>query len=398
MIPHLQKLSVESAAHTFWQKMVCLLKSIRVRLTLWYVATTAAILALFGGLLYSTIVKTQPPAVSSDLPRIGQQIFLLELAILLFIAVSGYWLASKAMRPVRLITRTAQEIGKTNLNRRFQLNGSDELSELAATFNEMLNRLEAVLNRQRQFTADASHELRTPLSMLTLATNRALAQKGKPESYEQALALLAAYQLEFSHIQAETNHMSRLVNDLLLLARADIEQTTLTPTEVDMSDVALEVVERLAPLAQQRGIELVFGELPELCVRGDRLLLTLMVTNVIDNALKYTAGVGDRVQIGADVVRREKHNWGRIWIEDNGPGIADEHQIHLFERFYRVDVARHREEDETTGGSGLGLAIVQWIAQLHQGEVHLGSTVGCGSCFELWLPLLRDGNAYEDAI
>jgi signal transduction histidine kinase len=170
-----------------------------------------------------------------------------------------------------------------------------------------------------------------------------------------------------------------------------------------MSEVVLEVVERFAPLARQRGIELVFGELPELRVRGDRLLLTLMVTNVIDNALKYTAGIGNRIQVEGSAVRRGEQGWSRVWIEDNGPGIAEEHQNHVFERFYRVDAARsplQRErketQEETTSGSGLGLAIVEWIAQAHQGEIRLRSIVGHGSCFEIWLPLLDASRSDED--
>jgi two-component system sensor histidine kinase SenX3 len=231
-----------------------------------------------------------------------------------------------------------------------------------------------------------------------------LSQGSKPTTYKQALDTIAALRQEFSFIQAETDHMTRLVNDLLLLARADSEQTILTPASVDMSEVTLEVVERFATLAHQRGIELSFGELPELCVRGDRLLLTLMVTNLIDNALKYTAGIGNRVLVEGSTARRREKEWGRIWIKDNGPGIAEEHQSHLFERFYRVDAARSHaslqgeEEDtqkETASGSGLGLAIVQWVAHVHQGEIRLHSTVGHGSCFEIWLPLVNGSDPDE---
>jgi signal transduction histidine kinase len=389
--------------HTFWRQIVRLFSSIRVRLTLWYVVTTTAVLVFLEVLISITIARMLPFLDQTHLQQRALQFVWLGLGILLFITIGGYWLASRAMRPVRLITRTAQEIGRTDLSRRFHLTRRDELGELASTFDEMLNRLEAVLNRQRQFTADASHELRTPLSILTLATNRALSQRSKPETYEQALATIAAYRQEFSLIQAETDHMTRLVNDLLLLARADIEQTILTPVSVDMSEVVLEVVERFAPLARQRGIELVFGELPELRVRGDRLLLTLMVTNVIDNALKYTAGIGNRIQVEGSAVRRGEQGWSRVWIEDNGPGIAEEHQNHVFERFYRVDAARsplQRErketQEETTSGSGLGLAIVEWIAQAHQGEIRLRSIVGHGSCFEIWLPLLDASRSDED--
>lgn len=393
----------DSIDQTLWQKTIGLLSSIRVRLTLWYVVTTIAVLLFFEGSLYSTIVKMLPSLDDTNFPQMILQFFELGLGILLFITVGGYWFATRAMRPVRLITQTAREIGQTDLSRRFHLNRRDELGELADTFDDMLNRIEAVVSRQRQFTADASHELRTPLSILSVAASRALSQGSKPENYEQALERIAAYRQEFSIIEAETDHMTRLVNDLLLLARGDTEQAILTPAEMDVSEVALEVVERLAPLAHKRAIELAFGELPELRVCGDRKLLTVMMTNLIDNALKYTAGIGNRVRIEGSTVRREGKRWGRVEIEDNGPGIAREHQLHLFERFYRVDAARSLlqtgEEDsyeETASGSGLGLAIVQWVAQVHKGEVRLFSTVGHGSCFEIWLPLLEGTDTSDE--
>src|SRR3989442_258464 len=138
----------DSNDQTLWQKMVCQLSSIRIRLTLWYVMTTTVVLLLFGGLLYSTIAKMLPAPDHTVLPQIALQLFLMGLAILLFITVGGYWLAIRAMRPVRLITRTAQEIGRTDLSRRFHLKRRDELGELANTFDEMLNRVEAVLSRQ----------------------------------------------------------------------------------------------------------------------------------------------------------------------------------------------------------------------------------------------------------
>ena len=378
---------------TLRQKMIGLFSSIRVRLTLWYVVTTTAALGLFGALLYRNIVKTMPAYAYPDLTQIAQQLFLLIVSILLFITVGGYWLAIRAIRPVHLITQTAREIGRTDLSRRIRLKRRDELGELADTFDEMLNRIEVALSRQRQFTADASHELRTPLSILNIATSRALSQQSRPESYEEALNRIEAYQRELSIIQAETDHMSRLVNDLLFLARTDIEQASFNPQDVEMGEVALEVVERFAPLACQQGIELTFGEFPELRVYGDHLLLTMMITNLVDNALKYTTGIGDHVLIEGNTVRKDGKEWGWLCVEDNGPGIPEEHQHHIFERFYRVDVARsplHEGEDthkEAARGSGLGLAIVQWVAQVHKGEIRLCSTVGQGSRFEVWLPL-----------
>ena len=308
-------------------------------------------------------------------------------SILLLAAGCGYWLATRAMRPVRLMTQAAREIEETDLSRRLNLTSQDELGELAATFDQMLARLEAAFQRQRQFTADASHELRTPLSIITLAVNRGMTQCHTPEEYRQVLQT----------IHLENARMSRLVHDLLLLARADGEQARLKKERLDLGDVVLEVVARLLPFAEQCGIKLVPGEFPALWVSGDQAALSSLFSNLIENALKYTAGVGDRVLVegGCQIGEGKKRAW--IRVEDNGPGITNQHLPSLFERFYRGDAARSvpqraTEEAGDAPGSatsyGLGLSIVHSIAHAHGGEVCVQSEVGRGSRFEVWLPLL----------
>jgi signal transduction histidine kinase len=305
---------------------------------------------------------------------------------LLLIALGGYWLATRAMRPVRLITRTAQQIGETNLCQRLQVPGRDELAELAGTFNQMLGRLEAAFERQRQFTADASHELRTPLTIMNNEANRVLARRRTPEEYEQALFT----------IQAEGTYMARLVSDLLTLARGDAGPATLNKAPVDLSDLTLEAVERLAPLARQRALTLSTGGLPEVLILGDALALTQMLTNLIENAINYTSGVGTRVQVETGCREQAGKHWAWVCVADDGPGIAAAHLAHLFDRFYRADPARSRNPAEISEGSlttslpsgnGLGLAIVQWAAKAHAGEVRVQSELGHGSTFEVWLPL-----------
>jgi signal transduction histidine kinase len=171
---------------------------------------------------------------------------------LLLAAIGGYWLAGKALRPVKMITRTANEINATDLRRRLHLQRRDEFGELAATFDQMLARLEAAFKRQAQFTADASHELRTPLTIIDLEINRALTQLEQPEEYRQVL----------EQIQAENEQMTATVNSLLLLARADTGQMTLDLQEVDLSEIALASVERLLPLARRSQVTLATGDLP----------------------------------------------------------------------------------------------------------------------------------------
>ena len=330
-----------------------------------------------------------------DEARLGQLLLTLLLAApatLLLTAVGGYWLAGRAMRPVRDITRAAREIGETELSRRLNLRTSDELGELANTFDGMLDRLEGAFERQRQFTADASHELRTPLTIVDLEVNHALAAPRHAEEYRRALKT----------IQTENECMSRLVNDLLVLARADAGRVDPAREEVDLSDVVLEVAERLDPLARRNGVALQVGALPELRVNGDRLYLGQMVANLLENAIKYgRRDTGDnrvRVETGSTIEGDEPRAWVRI--EDHGPGIPEEHLPHLFDRFYRVDKARTRdfngdrakpEEGEPTG-SGLGLSIVQWAAKAHGGSVLVESRPGSGAVFEVRLPL-ADGCA-----
>ncbi len=298
------------------------------------------------------------------------------LLALLVAVLGGYWLAGKALQPVKLITRMTNEINATDLRLRLNLRRDDEFGELAVTFDRMLSRLETAFKRLAQFTADASHELRTPLTIIELEVNRALTQCEQLEDYRRVL----------EQIRDENAQMTAIVNSLLLLARTDTGQIALHMQEVDLSDITLACVERLLPLAHQYQITLAIGELPEVLVCGDPHYLGQMLTNVIENGIKYSSGVGKRVHVE---LACEQEHWGVIRVRDDGPGIAQEHLPSLFERFYRLDKARGRKQEgqEEPGGTGLGLSIAQWIVQAHGGEIGVESSVGTGSLFEIRLPL-----------
>jgi heavy metal sensor kinase len=296
---------------------------------------------------------------------------LLTLAIAL---VGGFWLADRAMRPVHTITQAARTISETDLSRRLNIRARDELGELAGTFDRMLARLQTAFERQRQFVADASHELRTPLTIVNLEAGRALAARRTTKEYRQALTV----------IQSENEFMTDLVNDLLMLARMDAGQAAMERQPLDLSEVAADTIERLAPLAERNEVTLEAGELPEARMLGDRQYLLRMLSNLVENAIKYADGDGKRVLVETGVAD------GTAWVRvaDMGPGIAPEHLPHLFERFYRVDPARRRPDEadpglKSSGGSGLGLSIVQWIARAHGGEVRVESTLGVGTTFEV---------------
>jgi signal transduction histidine kinase len=300
------------------------------------------------------------------------------LLVLLIAAVGGFFMARNSMNPARMIVETARAIQATDLRRRLNWKRKDEFGELANTFDDMLARLEAAFKQQAQFTADASHELRTPLTVISLEINRALTQHTEPLEYRQTLDI----------IQTENEHMISIVNGLLLLARADSGPQMEYRESVDLSDVALTCVERLLPLAKEKNVQISTGELPELMVAGDPQQLGRMVTNILDNAIKYTSDVGERVHIE---LTSENGLWAVLRITDDGPGIGEEHLDYLFDRFYRVDKARTQYDDVgarmTPGGSGLGLAIVKWIVQSHGGRISVASQAGDGCRFEVRIPL-----------
>jgi len=179
------------------------------------------------------------------------------------------------------------------------------------------------------------------------------------------------------------------VTDLLTLARMDAGQAPLKREPLDLSDLALEIVERLQPLANHRQVTLVSGDLPEVPIQGDRQYLIQMLTNLVENALKY-AGENDKtVTVETGCCQGDDPPRGWVRVIDNGPGIPPEHLPHLFDRFYRADKARgHLDDLSSSTSSGLGLAIVQWIAVAHGGGASVTSQVGKGSTFEVWLPLL----------
>lgn len=307
-------------------------------------------------------------------------LFLGSLVTLTVALLGGFWLADRAMRPVADITRTARLISETDLSHRLNLKQRDEIGQLADTFDSMLARLEAAFNRQRQFTADASHELRTPLTIVNLEVNHALAAPRKPAEYQRALRV----------IQAENEFMSKLVNDLLLLARMDTGQVALMRQRHDLADLSLEALERLSPLAASQQVRLEAGDLPETPVLGDRQYLIQMLTNLIENAIKYSTRAERAAVVRIETGISEDGTQAWVRVSDNGAGIPAEHLPHIFERFYRADNVRTAHSgDSSTSGSGLGLAIVQWIARIHGGDVRAESRLGEGSTFIVHLPLAK---------
>ncbi|HET6318669.1 MAG TPA: HAMP domain-containing sensor histidine kinase, partial [Chloroflexota bacterium] len=225
--------------------------------------------------------------------------------------------------------------------------------------------------------ADASHELRTPVSIISLEAQQVLERPRTVDEYRRALLA----------IRAESEHMASLVSDLLDLARAEGGQTVLAREELDLSDLTLEVVERLAPLARRRGLRVVVDELPELPVVGDRAHLTRMLSNVFDNAIKYTVGYGRQIRLATGCRLDNDSAVAWVRVDDDGPGINAADLPHVFDRFYRVDSARtSATHDGVSTGHGLGLAIARWVAVAHGGDIQARNRLTGGASFEIVLP------------
>ena len=305
-----------------------------------------------------------------------QLLLLLALAgpaALLMGSYGGLLLANQALRPVDRLTRAAKEIEAGDLSRRVHVpDKMDELGRLAITFNRMISRLQAAFERQRQFTADASHELRTPLAVMRGDIEIALRRERKTDEYQEVLA---------SNLE-EIIRLSRLVEDLLMLARADAGPADLNFEPMNIGDLCSQVVDYLGPLAEVKNQSLAYqtDSKNELMIKGDAQRLKQMLLNLLDNAIKYTP-VGGRITL---TLMKENKN-AVIMISDTGRGIPPEDIPHIFERFFRHS---RSTSDKTVQGSGLGLSIVKWIVESHQGTITAENNPGGGTKFTVHLPLV----------
>ncbi len=293
------------------------------------------------------------------------------LAALLVAAIGGYWLAGAALRPIDAMVGAASTITHTDLGRRVpEPPYRDELARLAQTFNAMIARLEGAFARLDRFAADASHELRTPLTILRGEVDLALRHPRTPEEYREVLA----------SNRDEIDRMAAIVDQLLLLARAEKGALVLAREPVRLDRLVEETVRQWRDLAVQSGLTLVLEPPPPVAVVGDELRLRELLLNLLENARKYTpAGGRITVRLSTDDGGRTV----RFTVDDTGVGIPPESVPRLFDPFFRADAARARD----VGGAGLGLALVKRVVELHGGQVAVESEVGRGSRFTVTLPL-----------
>ncbi len=320
------------------------------------------------------IVAAQSLKANTEELKLLRRIFYLAVPIALVIAgLGGFFLAHKALAPVRAMSEHACRISAENLEERLPVaNPRDELGRLASIFNELLARLNESFDQQRQFMADASHELRTPLSVMHTTAEVTLEQPQRAESeYREALTMM----------DAQTRRLTRIVEDMFTLARADAGRHPLHQSNFYLDELICETVHAAEVLAARKEILVEVAVATEVPFRGNEELLRQMLLNLLGNAIKYTPTGGNvRVSLA------QNDSTCEISVADSGTGIPPEAQPHIFERFYRADKARLHTEANGGSGAGLGLSIARWIAEAHNGRLELRRSDESGSIFVASLP------------
>jgi signal transduction histidine kinase len=323
-----------------------------------------------NGVLAAIVVVRSLASIDNAVSQLlGILALVLPLAVAIA-AVGGYVLAYRALRPVELLRRAAEDYGAKDLSRRLAPRElrDDELGRLARTLDAMLGRVAAAVEQQRRFTGDASHELRTPIATIMADATLSLERARSADDYRAAIG----------RIEAEAERMAGIVEGLLVLARSDARSVTERSVEVDLRALLEASAERVAPRASDRGVRVATRADRPVVVADRDTGLEQVFDNLLDNALRY-APAGSVVEVEATA----GDGMARITVSDHGPGIAPSERTRVFERFHRGDGARGP-------GAGLGLAIARAIVEAHGGGINAVETPGGGATFVVELPIARE--------
>jgi two-component system OmpR family sensor kinase len=311
-------------------------KSIRSQLTIWY----AVVLGLF---------------------------FLVSV-------LGGYFILTRVLQPMKSVVQTAKKISAEDLSLRIEDNNQkNEIGQLITTFNEMISRLERSVRQIKQFSSDASHDLKTPLTVIRGEIDIALRKNRPPEEYIKTL----------TSVREEAKKLERVIDNLLFLSRIDSRDYRRSFENVHLDEIFLEVFEKTTALANEKELAYVLEKIERVFIQGDSILLSRLLMNLVDNAIKYTLP-GGQIKISL----KNTGEKARFTIHDTGIGIPENAIPFIFNRFYRVDQSRSQRNE----GAGLGLSIVRKIADIHQAEVDIHSQLNEGTTASVSFPLSTAAN------
>jgi len=313
-------------------------------------------------------VASEVNVVDAARKNLTDVLFIIWIVAVLFSGMAVWVTMGQTLKPLGAITETVEQINRADdLSRRIPYNGpeSDEIGSMVGSFNQTLERLEALFTSQQRLLADVSHELRTPLTVI----------KGNVDLMRRMKSLDTE---SLTSIDQEAGRLTRLVGGLLLLAQAESGKLTLVMKKVELDMLVTEVFQEMSILAGGK-VRVHLNEIDQIYVNGDRDRLKQVFINLVANAIQYTPADGD-VFVSLEQIK----NQARIIVRDTGPGIPAEDLPHIFERFYRAEKSRTRGRST---GFGLGLSIANWIVERHGGRIEVVSQEGKGTTFAIWLPL-----------
>ena len=300
--------------------------------------------------------------------RVTEKITFFQLVVFWVVAVFGLLAAGLLLKPfIRL--KKVGAVAEGDLEQDIRVDTYRETKEISEAVSQTLRKLKAVDQSRQEFVSNVSHELKTPITSIRVLADSLMGMEDVPEEL---------YREFLSDISDEIDRESKIIDDLLTLVKADKSNAELNVEQININGLLEQILKRLRPIAKKRNIELVLESIREVSADVDEVKLSLALSNLVENAVKYNHEEGwVHVTLDAD------HKFFYVKVSDNGIGISQEDQEHVFERFYRVDKARSRE----TGGTGLGLAITKSIILMHQGAIKLQSKEGEGTTFTVRIPL-----------
>jgi len=311
--------------------------------------------------------------LDEDINTLARLLLPVAAGLSLLTPLVGYWLALRATKPVAEILRTAEQLKPTRLGDRLEVHGTkDELDRLSLTINRLLDEVAGHVERQQQFVADAAHELRGPLAAMQSSLEVGISQNRTADAYRDTLA----------DVLEEARHLSKLSNDLLLLAETGDETSVRPREEIDLTAIVRQTIAMFGGVAEERSVGLVLDPpAANVKLHGDASQLRQVFGNLLDNAIRFTPEGGRvTVSVGAGEAGRQ----AVVTVADTGCGIAPEHLDRVFDRFYKADASRTRSD--TARGGGLGLAICRSIVERHGGSIAVASTPSRGTTFTVRLP------------
>ena len=320
------------------------------------------------GVIGVVIISTSLSGLQELIIDVRNRLTVFSIFVGLAIFIASALLSGYLTRPVKQLTDAIREMGQGKMGQRINITAGGEIKELGEAFNMMSERLENLDKARNQFVSNASHELRTPLSAIKVLTESLL------HSGVRDFSVINEF---LTDINSEIDRLSAIINDLLTLVQIDTKGIKLKRENINLADMTKEIVHALSPLANKKGVEFEMICEDSLEIEGDKLKLEQVVSNIVDNAIKYTPE-GGRVKV--ETVK--EGSIALIKVSDTGHGISQEEIPRLFDRFYRVDKARSR----ITGGTGLGLSIANEIINLHGGKITVTSLENEGSVFSVELP------------